>query len=105
MQNSDLTRNSDKNFLQKSYFPPIFWIITAIKLIVGSLFASHYVMKGFLPFIQYFVSTGHNPYDYFFLHGKEVFPYPTGMLLLSSPFLLVGQLFFGNIFSHPFIAL
>lgn len=105
MQSRVTTTTTDTNILQKSYFPNIFWFLTLVKIISGTFFASHYVTKGFLPFIEYFVNTGHNPYDYFFLHGKEVFPYPAGMLLFSSPFLLLGQLLFGNVFGNTSLAL
>lgn len=91
--------------VNKSFFPGTFWLITIIKLCSGTFFASHYVTGGFLPFIQHFVSTGGNPYDYFFVHGTIVFPYPAGMLLFTSAFLGIGHVFIQNLFSQIFVTL
>lgn len=91
--------------LKNSVFPTSFWILVFFKLFAGALFASHYVTKGFLPFAQYFITTGNNPYDYFFSLGNIVFPYPAGMLFFISPFLGLGNLIAGNIFSNTFLTL
>jgi uridine kinase len=91
--------------INKSLFPKSFWMLTLLKLICGALFASHYVMKGFIPFAQYFITTGKNPYDYFFAQNTIVFPYPTGMLLLVSSLLSVGYLVSDSIFSNIILQL
>ncbi|MBI4407874.1 MAG: DUF2029 domain-containing protein [Candidatus Kerfeldbacteria bacterium] len=69
-------------FLNKKYFTTWFWIILVIKLIVGSVLASSFMSQGFVPFVNYFVTSGfQNPYDYFVSIGQATaFPYPPVML-------------------------
>lgn len=91
--------------LKKEYFPRTFWYLLVIKIIASFLFASHYVTEGFLPFTEYFITTGRNPYDYFFLREHIVFPYPAGMLFFLTPFLGLGYVINGHIFSYMFLSL
>lgn len=73
----------------------IFAVVFLIKIIFGTLFASHYLRDLFIPFINYFVTSGfHNPWDFFLAEGNlKAFPYPSVMLwifsvsrFLASPF-------------------
>ena len=93
------------HFLKKSYFPKTFWVLVFLKLLSGLLFASHYVTEGFLPFFHYFLTTGKNPYDYFYLDANVVFPYPAGMFFVVGTFLGLGKLLIDNIFSNIHITL
>lgn len=90
--------------LNKNLFPASFWIILLIKIVAGSLFASHYVTRGFLPFIKFLLETGNNPYNYFLDHANVVFPYPSGMLLAISPFLALLN-FIANVFANINVSL
>ena len=85
------------------YTPHLFWILLGIKMVSGALFASGYVTKGFLPFIQYFLESGRNPYDFFQTH--TVFPYPSGMLYVFSLPLFLGKLIIPSLFTHSHITL
>ncbi|TSC91518.1 MAG: Uncharacterized protein CEN90_316 [Parcubacteria group bacterium Licking1014_17] len=70
-----------------------FWIISAIKLISGTLFGSHYIINGFIPFINYFAATFKNPYEYFNALSVTPFPYPSGMLIFEGlPLIAAKQL-------------
>ncbi|MBL0049511.1 MAG: hypothetical protein IPP32_15600 [Bacteroidetes bacterium] len=86
-----------------------------LKLVLGTFLASDYLTKLFIPFVNYFVETGTNPYDYFSVHGVgDGFPYPPLMLyivalprLLLSPFIADGidQVTFLHLFSFRIILL
>ncbi len=67
-------------------------MILAIKIVASFLFASDFMLKGFVPFVNYFVSTGFdNPYNFFYNLGQpEAFPYPPAMLYILS----VARIFF-----------
>lgn len=69
----------------RSYFTKTFFILLLLKLICGSIFGSHYIVNGFIPFIDKFINQGINPYDYFYSIKNIVFPYPGAMLLIVSP--------------------
>ncbi len=72
-----------------NYFDGFFWCVLSIKVLSSFFFASKFVTEGFLPFIDYFVTDFHNPYNYFFNLGQNIFPYPGGMLFITSfPFIL-----------------
>ena len=78
--------------LQTLFTNPIFWVFLVFKLVAGSLLASDYLTKLFMPFLEQFA--GHplqNPYAYFWQAGDaRMFPYPAFMLyILSLPRLLV----------------
>jgi uridine kinase len=61
---------------------PLFWLGLAIKLVVGSLFASAYLRDSFAPFVNQFVLGGFaNPWDAAMQAGQtKAFPYPPAML-------------------------
>lgn len=75
---------------QNSWLPwcvhPLFIAVLVVKLIAGTLFGSDFLVKGFIPFVNYFVSSGFlNPYNFFVEQGfPEAFPYPTGMLAVFA---------------------
>lgn len=94
-------------FKERIIFSNTFWIVLVIKIIFSIFFASHYMIKGFIPFVTYFVNTGENPYDYFYSLHLSVFPYPALMLLIFSlPIklgLLVSHIFASEIFVRIFL--
>ncbi len=63
---------------------PWFLAIAVIKLSVGTILGSDYLVDGFIPFVNYFATQGgFHAYDYFLSIGHpESFPYPPLMLLL-----------------------
>ena len=74
---------------------PLFWVILALKLILGSLVASTYLRDLFVPFVNYFVESHFsNPWVHFAASGQlNAFPYPPVMLyLLAIPRFLFGFL-------------
>jgi len=72
-----------------NYFDGFFWCVLTIKIVSSFFFASTFVTEGFLPFVNYFVTDFHNPYNYFSNLGQNIFPYPGGMLFVTSfPFIL-----------------
>ena len=78
-----------------------------LKVILGTFLASDYLSKLFIPFVNYFVETGQNPYDYFTVHGVgDGFPYPPLMLfLISIPRLLFSPLLSNGIQDVSFLHL
>ncbi len=68
------------------FFNKIFISVLLLKLISGTLFASHYLAGYFAPFVKYFVASDfQNPWDYFYSIGElKAFPYPPLMLLIFS---------------------
>ena len=98
-------KNWYKNFTDKDgenklsvFQSPIFLVGLSIKIIASFFFASTYLTKLFIPFVNYYVISGFkNPYDYFYSIGVfNAFPYPEVMLwVLTIPrfafsFLLTG---------------
>ncbi len=76
---------------------PLFIIGLVVKLYAATLFASTYFTHSFVPFVKYFLTTGNNPYHYFFTEGfLTVFPYPQLMLWIMA---VPGSLFLP--FLHP----
>lgn len=73
-------------FWKKILLNPWFISIGVIKLICGSLFGSDYLVQGFIPFVDYFVSSGFaNPYNFFVDQGiADAFPYPPAMLAIFT---------------------
>jgi len=66
----------------------VFISVLLFKLILSFLFGSDFLVKGTIPFVNYFVeSQFSNPYDFFFSLGHmKVFPYPPMMLYLFTVF-------------------
>lgn len=76
-----------------------FYLGFLLKIFLGSLLASYFLTDLFVPFLNYFVSSGfQNPYNEFFDQGRpEAFPYPALMLyIMSFPKWLLGWLGSGN---------
>ena len=67
---------------------PVFLIVLFLKVVASVLFGSDYLVKLFIPFVNYYVLSGfENPYNYFYSIGIfNIFPYPEMMLwLLAVP--------------------
>ncbi len=82
--------------LKKILLNKWFFAIIIIKIICGTLFGSDLLVKGFAPFINYFVNSGfENPYNYFLSIGDlKSFPYSSMMLwILALPRALLFFLF------------
>lgn len=80
----------------KSPFALAVIAVTLIKVLTMTLFASHFSLDYFLPFISSFSSEPSvNPYQVFHMNGlKDAFPYPAGMLfILSLPYTLFSFVF------------
>lgn len=73
---------------------PIFLIVLGIKIVLAALFASQIFTEEYIPFVDYFASSGFgNPYEHF--KGTLAFPYPGLMLvILAIPRLLFAPLFY-----------
>lgn len=84
--------------LRKLLLNKWFLMILAIKLIAGTLVGSDFLVKGFIPFVNYYVTSGfQNPYHFFLLnHYASAFPYPPFMLWLLS----IGRLLFYPVLSQ-----
>lgn len=77
-----------------------FWVVLAVKVVMGTFLASTFMRELFVPFTNYFVSSGfQNPYEHFVSIGRtNLFPYPPMMLFfLSIPRLLLGPLMVGGV--------
>lgn len=71
--------------MSKVFSHPLFIAGCCIKLACALIFSSDYLLKLFIPFVNYFVENGQNPYAHFYEQGKEiVFPYPALMLYLLA---------------------
>jgi uridine kinase len=72
----------------------LFWFGLALKLLLGSIFASHFLTELFLPFIHYFIlSDFSNPYEFYSSNEIEGinFPYPALMLyVMTFPIFLLS---------------
>ena len=64
----------------------LFWFILIIKITLATLFASDYLTKLFIPFVNYFFDNNFaNPYKFFVENNNpKIFPYPALMLYLMS---------------------
>lgn len=64
----------------------LFWCGVILKILLATFFASDYLTKLFIPFVNYFFDSGFaNPYKFFFEnHNTKIFPYPALMLYLMS---------------------
>lgn len=89
-------------FWKKILLNPWFVGIGVVKLVSGSLFGSDYLVEGFIPFVNYFVTSwGQNPYDFFTdLNLQSAFPYPPVMLLI----LAIPRVIFGFLLSNDWQA-
>ena len=83
-----------------AYFTKPFWAIFSVKVLAGFLFGSHFIVQGFLPFVNYFNRTLTNPYQHFYSLGQSIFPYPGGMLaIISLPFTILSRVIPPHFFS------
>ncbi len=76
-----------------------FWTVFALKIICGSLMASHYLRDLFVPFVRFFVESGFaNPWDEFLRRGAiDAFPYSSTMLAaFTVPQVIVSLIFRGS---------
>ncbi len=64
----------------------MFFVGLILKIVIGTIFASPFLLEYFIPFVSYFTqSAGSNPYEHFTELGRpEAFPYPAGMLYILS---------------------
>ena len=70
----------------------LFYVGLVIKVVLGVLLASNYMVQLFVPFMQYTVSNGFSQsYNYYYTIGNEaIFPYPLLMqVVLSVPLFLI----------------
>ncbi len=77
----------------------LFWAMFVLKLVLGSLVASHYLAGLFIPFVNYFVESHFsNPWTHFAAIGRpNSFPYPPLMLyVFAVPRLLASRLLPGG---------
>ena len=77
-----LLRDKFGNVKLSALASPLFSIGVIIKLVFAFCFASDFLEKLFIPFVDYFVSSGfHDPYAHFYDLGRlDIFPYPAMML-------------------------
>ncbi len=97
MENTFQSSFSDNyTVLKKLLFNKWFLGILAVKILFSFFFASDVFVKGFLPFIDHFVSSGfQNSYEVFTQLGDlRAFPYPSGMLLVMAIPRLIFSIFF-----------
>jgi len=68
------------------FYSRAFIAVLALKIIFSLFFGSDFIVRGTIPFIDYFVTAGFaNPYDHFLAIGQlKAFPYSTTMLLALS---------------------
>lgn len=88
----------------------VFWIVLALKLVLGTLFASHYLRELFIPFVNYYVLSGYqDPYQHFVAQGRtDLFPYnPLMLYALAVPRQLFSAVLPGGVesvtFGHLFV--
>lgn len=70
-----------------------------LKLLFGSLFASDFLVKLFIPFVNFFIQSGfQDPYQYFYIQNiLNIFPYPSAMLWFLAIPRFVSSLFLNNV--------
>jgi uridine kinase len=72
----------------------LFLTVVVLKIILLAVFSSGYKDLLFVPFVDFFVSTWNNPWQYFYENKlPSSFPYPALMLYILSPFQLLSDLF------------
>lgn len=82
-----------KDRLQSEQF--YLYIGILLKIVLGTLLASHFLSDLFIPFVNYYVESGlANPYARFLEQGRpQSFPYPALMLyIMALPKILLGWL-------------
>ncbi len=73
----------------------VFLFVLGVKILMSFLFGSDYLVKGTIPFVNYFVSSFRNPYEFFYSQGiLKAFPYPPFMLYVLSLFRLAFSFLF-----------
>ena len=85
--------------VQKLIWNKVFWSVLVLKFLLGTLFASYFMRDLFVPFLNYFVSSGFsNPWTQFFELGRlNSFPYPPIMLyIMAVPRWLFGPILSGG---------
>lgn len=85
----------------------IFMLTFGLKVLAGSLFASTYLTSFFIPFTDYFISSGFSdPYKYFHeINSTTPFPYPALMLyIMTLPKLLFGWIAPESVFLSLFLS-
>ncbi|MBB6048681.1 uridine kinase [Armatimonas rosea] len=78
----------------------LFWGVLVVKLLLGTLFASHYLRELFIPFVNYYVLSGYqDPYQHFMAQGRtDLFPYnPLMLYALAVPRQLFAALLPGGV--------
>lgn len=61
------------------------FMVTVVKIVCMGLFTSDYQEQLFIPFAEYYVANGGNPWDAYYEYGiTNAFPYPIGMLFIQS---------------------
>lgn len=92
--------NSKNEILKRDniFFSKIFIFVLLLKIIFSFFFASHYMTKLFIPFINWFViNEFNNPWDYFLsINQTRMFPYPTVMLWLMTLPRIIFSSFLSN---------
>ena len=85
----------------------VFLSVLVLKLVIGTLFGSHYPRDLFIPFVGYFASTGgENPWQQFVERQPDSFPYPPVMLYALAPTIwAVSHLVPGEVTIWHFLAL
>src|ERR1051325_4393470 len=79
---------------------PVFWSAVVLKMTLGSLAASYFMRDLFVPFVNYFVTSGFSdPWSHFAALGRlNSFPYPPLMLYrLAVPRLLFSPVLAGGV--------
>lgn len=72
--------------LPEIFYSKFFLVVLFLKIIFSFLFGSDFIVKGFAPFVNEFISSGfQNPYNFFLDQGLvKAFPYSTIMLISAS---------------------
>lgn len=69
-------------------------IVTVVKVVLMGLFSSEYQNSLFMPFVEWYVEYGGNPYDFFMETGAvNAFPYPPVMLLAEAAGVMFIKIF------------
>ena len=72
--------------IPKIFYNKFFIVVLFLKIIFSFLFGSDFIVKGFAPFVNEFISSGfQNPYNFFLDQGLvKAFPYSTIMLIVVT---------------------
>ena len=64
----------------KNFIRPLI-LVSILKIVIGTLFASPETLKWFIPFVEHFTTNFGNPWEYFYNLGETmIFPYGPVML-------------------------